>query len=37
MRMVDGDGVVVDGELNTHYVVPTDVAGGVGRYASRCQ
>ncbi len=36
VRMVDGSGaVVVDGELNTHYGVPTDVAGGVEFYVLR--
>jgi hypothetical protein len=36
VRMVDGGGaVVVDGELNTRYGVPTDVAGGVEFYVLR--
>jgi hypothetical protein len=38
VRMVDGGGaVVVDGELNTFYGVPTDVAGGVEFYVLRCE
>jgi hypothetical protein len=36
VRMVDGGGaVVVDGDLNTYYGVPTDVAGGVEFYVLR--
>jgi hypothetical protein len=35
VRMVDGGGAIVDGELNTHYGVPTDVAGGVEFYVLR--
>jgi hypothetical protein len=36
VRMIDGRGaVVVDGELNTHYGAPTDVAGGVEFYVLR--
>ncbi len=36
VRMIDGGGaVVVDGEMNTHYGTPTDVAGGVEFYVLR--